>query len=89
MKNTMKNKVYEKAPKNISQAILESRKVEDFLPSPENLILKEKTVKITLNLNKDSVDFFKSKAKKMGVPYQTMIKKLIDIYANTFHKNNA
>ena len=81
--------MYENAPEDISRSILESKKIEDFLPAPEKLVLKEKTVKITLNLNKDSVDFFKSKAKKMGVPYQTMIKKLIDIYVNTFHKNNA
>ncbi|MDH5717582.1 MAG: BrnA antitoxin family protein [Spirochaetia bacterium] len=89
MRKTIKDNIYENAPKEISQAIFESKKIKDFLPSPEKLVLKEKTVKITLNLNKDSVDFFKSKAKKMGVPYQTMIKKLLDIYANTFHKNNA
>lgn len=28
------------------------KRVEDFLPSPENLILKEETTKITINLNK-------------------------------------
>ena len=33
--------------------------VKDFLPSPEELVLKENTVKVTISLTKDSVDFFK------------------------------
>ena len=33
--------------------------VKDFLPKPEDLIFKEDTVKVTLNLSKSSVEFFK------------------------------
>lgn len=33
--------------------------LRDFLPSPEDLILKDNTIKVTLNLSKSSVDFFK------------------------------
>lgn len=32
--------------------------VKDFLPKPEELVIKEDTVKVTLNLSKSSVDFF-------------------------------
>jgi len=33
--------------------------ISDFLPSPEELVLKDETVKITIALSKTSVDFFK------------------------------
>jgi hypothetical protein len=32
--------------------------VDDFLPSPESLVLREKNEKITISLSKRSVDFF-------------------------------
>lgn len=56
--------------------------INDFLPSPEQLVLKNDSVKITLSLSKNSVDFFKSQAIKYHVPYQKMIKILLDKYAN-------
>jgi hypothetical protein len=40
--------------------------VKDFLPKPEELILKEKNIKVTLNLSKSSVDYFKKIAGKHG-----------------------
>ncbi len=77
----MKKKItYKKAPKYVSEAVLASEVIEDFLPAPENLVKKEETVKITILLSKKSIDFFKRKAKKAGVPYQTMIKTVLDKY---------
>ena len=38
--------------------------VRDFLPSPDELVLKDDTVKVTLNLSRSSVDFFKELAGK-------------------------
>lgn len=38
--------------------------VRDFLPSPEELVFREKDVKITLSLSRKSVDFFKNEAAK-------------------------
>ncbi len=38
--------------------------ITDFLPSPEELALKDETVKVTISLSKTSVDFFKKEAKK-------------------------
>ncbi|WP_084591001.1 CopG family transcriptional regulator [Desulfonatronovibrio magnus] len=32
--------------------------ISDFLPSPEELALKDETVKVTITLSKTSVDFF-------------------------------
>lgn len=80
--NIMKKQIkYTKAPKDIDEAILSSRKIADFLPGPEELAGKERSVKVTLSLNKDSVDFFKQQAKLYGYPYQKMIRRLVNIYA--------
>lgn len=56
--------------------------VADFLPTPEELVLKDKTVKVTLSLSQLSVDFFKNEAKKHNTQYQKMIRRLLDEYAN-------
>ncbi|MEN6577690.1 MAG: CopG family transcriptional regulator [Phycisphaerales bacterium] len=61
--------------------------VKDFLPRPEQLVLKEENVKITISLNKSSVDFFKRKAKEHHTSYQKMIRRLIDWYASQQHKS--
>jgi len=60
--------------------------VEDFLPPPHELVFKEDLTKVTLALSSASVNFFKKEAKKAGVPYQRMIRALIDEYA-AGHKN--
>lgn len=58
--------------------------VKDFLPSPDELVLKQETVKITLNVNKSSVDFFKGIAQKHGSQYQKVIRNLLDSYSSHF-----
>jgi predicted DNA binding CopG/RHH family protein len=58
--------------------------IEDFLPKPEELLLKEKNVKITLNLSKSSVDYFKKIADKHGSQYQKVIRNLLDKYASHY-----
>jgi predicted DNA binding CopG/RHH family protein len=55
-------------------------RVKDFLPPPSQLVPREETVKVTLALSKESVEFFKEKAKKNKVPYQRMIRSLVDQY---------
>jgi len=54
--------------------------IPDFLPSPEELALKDETVKVTIALSKTSVDFFKNEAKKHNTQYQKMIRRLLDEY---------
>ena len=75
---------YAEAPKEIGDAIAASKVIKDFLPSPDKLILKEESVKVTLSLGKESVRFFKKKAKENHVPYQNMIKKVVDMYAKHY-----
>ena len=40
--------------------------VEDFLPSPDRLVLREDNVKVTLSLSQRSVAFFKRRAATPG-----------------------
>jgi len=73
-KRSMKKKiVYTDEP-------IEARVIENFLPSPDKLIFKEKKTRVTLALSDRSLDFFKSVAKKHGASYQAMIRRLIDYY---------
>jgi predicted DNA binding CopG/RHH family protein len=58
--------------------------IEDFLPSPSQLVTKDETVKVTLSLTKESVNFFKQIAKDQHTHYQTMIRLLLDKYAEHY-----
>jgi predicted DNA binding CopG/RHH family protein len=55
--------------------------VKDFLPPPDQLVLREENVKVTLSLSRRSLEFFKREAGKRRVPYQRMIRALVDAYA--------
>ena len=56
--------------------------IDDFLPSPKSLTLKEENVKVTITLSKESVEFFKAEADKHHIKYQRMIRQLLDIYVS-------
>ena len=56
--------------------------IDDFLPSPKSLALKEENVKVTIALSKESVEFFKAEADKHHIKYQRMIRQLLDIYVS-------
>lgn len=58
--------------------------VKDFLPKPEELVFKEDTVKVTLNLSKSSIEFFKEIAQKHGSQYQKVIRNLLDKYTSHY-----
>ena len=62
------------------------RIVKDFLPLPSQLVLRDDNVKVTLSLSRRSINFFKREAKKQHVPYQKMIRALVDGYAERLEK---
>ena len=62
------------------------RIVKDFLPLPSQLVLRDDNVKVTLSLSRRSINFFKREAKKQHVPYQKMIRALVDRYAERLEK---
>jgi predicted DNA binding CopG/RHH family protein len=56
-------------------------KLDDFLPPPAELVKRETTVKIALEISQSSLAFFKEQAKNEHVSYQRMLQNLIDAYA--------
>lgn len=81
----MKKKItYKKAPTGIGDMLLNSQRIEDILPPPDQLVKKEPMVKVTIMLSQKSVTFFKDRAEQQGVPYQNMIKSLIDTYTDYY-----
>jgi predicted DNA binding CopG/RHH family protein len=60
--------------------------VKDFLPKPEELVFKEDNVKVTINLSKSSLDFFKKLAKQHGSQYQKVIRNLLDSYSSFYSR---
>jgi predicted DNA binding CopG/RHH family protein len=61
--------------------------IRDFLPSPDKLVLREENVKVTIALNKSSIEFFKREAQRYHTSYQKMIRRLIDLYASQHQKS--
>ncbi len=78
----MKNKI-----KYADEPMGKLRIVKDFLPPPDQLVLREENVKITISLNKSSVEFFKKEAQKHRTSYQRMIRRVIDFYASQYQKS--
>ena len=66
------------------EAMDEVRVVKDFLPSPDQLVLREDSVKVTISLSKSSVDYFKRVASENRTQYQKLIRKVLDLYASHF-----
>lgn len=60
--------------------------VADFLPTPEQLALKNQHTKVTISLSSESVAFFKKEAEKHQMQYQKMIRQLLDEYVS--HQKN-
>lgn len=56
--------------------------ITDFLPSPEELALKNQHTKVTISLSSESVEYFKNEAEKHDMQYQKMIRQLLDDYVS-------
>ena len=65
----------------------ESKVIKDFLPPPDQLVLKDDNVKVTISLKRSSIDFFKEQAKKHRTSYQKMIREVVDWYASHYQKS--
>jgi len=78
----MKNKI-----EYTDEPIGDLRVVRDFLPPPDQLVLKEENVKITISLKKSSVEFFKKEAQRHRTSYQKMIRRVVDWYASQYQKS--
>ena len=56
-------------------------RIKDVFPPPEELVMPQDTIKVTLSLSKSSINFFKRHAQRCHTKYQRMIRQLIDMYA--------
>ena len=54
--------------------------VKDFLPPPSQLVRREGTVRVTSDYTQSSIEFLKKEAKRLKVPYQRMLRNLVDLY---------
>ena len=59
----MKN-IYNDPEKSVMEALDSAVLVEDFLPSPSELVKKPTKEKITISIDSDCINFFKAEAKK-------------------------
>lgn len=75
---------YTNAPVGIEEALDNAEIVGDFLPSPEKLVRKVEKEKITIAVDKRSLELYKRYAKSHNAKYQTMINGVLDAYANRF-----
>ena len=48
--------------------------ISDFLPSPEELALKDETVKVTISLSKASIEWGELVDILFGVPWEELLK---------------
>jgi predicted DNA binding CopG/RHH family protein len=58
--------------------------IDDFLPPPSQMVRKEDTVKVTSEYTRSSIEFLKKEAKKAKVPYQRMLRALVDKYVEQY-----
>lgn len=75
---------YTDAPDDIESALDQAIVAADMLPSPTELVRKAQKEKITIAIDKDSLDLFKQYAKKHNAKYQTMINDVVGAYADKF-----
>ncbi|MBI5300372.1 MAG: BrnA antitoxin family protein [Deltaproteobacteria bacterium] len=66
------------------QPIGELREISDLLPPPEKLAAVEETVKVTLTVDRGSLEFFKAMADKLGGKYQRMMREVLRGYAQRY-----
>ena len=75
-----------KAIQYSDETLGEVKLISDFLPSPEQLALKNKQTKVTISLSSESVAYFKEVAKGHHMQYQRMIRQLLDDYVSQHKK---
>lgn len=78
---------YSDAPADIEQSLDNATVVSDLLPPPAELVERVEKEKITIAVDKHSLDLFKQYAKKHNTKYQPMINGVLSSYADRFlHK---
>jgi uncharacterized protein (DUF4415 family) len=76
---------YTDAPSGVNEILKNGKRIsDDFLPSPSE-IAKMKRV-VTIRLDADTIDFFKTAAAQNGTQYQPLINDLLREYVRQHRK---
>src|SRR5207245_11641555 len=67
--------------KKTEEPLSNVRCIPDYLERPEDLVVRDEGVNVTITLSKRSVELFKNEASKHNTQYQRMIRRLLDAYA--------
>jgi hypothetical protein len=78
-----------KKPEYTDEPLGQVEVVEDFLPPPDRLVLREDVTKVTIGLSRSSIEFFKREAKRHRTQYQKMIRRLLDAYVARYGESPA
>jgi predicted DNA binding CopG/RHH family protein len=76
----MKKQIYTDEPIGKLQVI------SDFLPPPEELFPKKEGIKVTLIVDRESVNFFRQKAHQTGMKYQRMMREVLRDYSHHYQQ---
>ena len=60
--------------------------VKNFLPPPHELAKARRIVRVTIELDLSSINFFKRQAQKHKTKYQRMIREVLSKYASGYDK---
>ncbi|HMB95847.1 MAG TPA: hypothetical protein VKK61_07385 [Tepidisphaeraceae bacterium] len=65
------------------------RLIPDFLPPPNQLRVKTSRVKVTLEVARESLDFYKTHTRGGRAEYRRMMEQLLDFYASRHARSKA
>jgi predicted DNA binding CopG/RHH family protein len=69
--------VYTDGPRSLTNA----KAIEDIFPRPEDLLLEDETIRVSINLTRNTVEAFKRFASEHDTKYQRVIRRLLDEFA--------
>lgn len=64
------------------EPILIGEQVPNFLPKPEDIVLKKPEKHVTLQMDTKSINFFKRKAQRMNTTYTHIIRTILETYVS-------
>ena len=79
--------IYSNPEKAVMEALDSAVLVADFLPAPSELVEKSTKEKITISIDSDCINFFKTEVKKNHTKYQTMMNEVLSQYAKHYAVN--
>ncbi len=83
----MSNARYIDAPDDINETLDHAVVIDDFLPSPEEFIRRAKKEKITVAIDKHSLELYKAYVKEHDAKYQNLINDVVSSYADKYLLN--